>query len=431
MTTAQSKPSAAGNHHKIAYVMSRFPKISETFILYEIVELERLGRSVEVFPLIREKENIVHPEAQAIVGRAHYSKAYDRKVLAAHRYWLGRSPRRYLQLWSEVLGGNLGTPKFLARAVIVLLQAAWFARRMEELGISHVHAHFATHPALAAYAVNRLTGIPYSFTVHADDIYMERPMLDKKILHSSFVVSISDYNRQFLQRHYGSLAEAKVVVLHCGVDTAIFQPRAARPLGDKLVITTVARLEEKKGHSFLVDACAQLRDRGVNFVCQLIGDGELRPQVEAQIAQLGLSDRVLLMGRQPRSRVQELLAASDVMVLPSITTKDGRQEGIPVALMEAMATELPVISTAISGIPELIDHGRSGLLVPDRNAEALANALQLLASSPQVGQQLGSAGRIKVLQEFDLQRNTAALSRYLAHDKQAGSLDLRTLERAL
>lgn len=427
MTMAQFN--GLGNHHKIAYVMSRFPKISETFILYEILELERLGRSVEVFPLIREHEDIVHPEARAIVERAHYSKPIQPNVFAAHRYWLARRPREYARLWADLVGGNVAAPKFLGRSMVVLLQAAWFAQQMEAIGITHIHAHFATHPALAAYVVHRLTGIPYSFTVHADDIYMARPMLDEKIRRSSFVVAISDYNRQFLNRHYGELSNSKVVVIHCGVDTAVFHPRAARPIGEKLVLTTVARFEAKKGHSFLLDACARLRDRGVAFRCQLVGDGELRPQITAQIAALGLHDHVQLLGRQPRSRVQELLAASDAMVLPSITTEDGRQEGIPVALMEAMATELPVVSTATSGIPELIDHGRSGLLVPERNADALANALQLLATNPAIGQQLGAAGRTTVLQKFDLRRNTAVLNQYLTYGRQADRL-VTNVERA-
>lgn len=395
---------------KIAYTMSRFPKISETFVLYEIVELERQGMHVEVFPLIREEEQVVHPEALPIVARAHYSKPNDRKVFAAHRYWLSHNPILYARTWAEVMAGNLHSPKFLSRALVVLFQGAWIAQRMQELQIEHLHAHFATHSALVAYVVHRLTGIPYSFTVHADDIYVDQVMLESKLRNASFVVAISDYNRRFLERLYGAAAESKVLVNHCGVDASVFEPRVQLPPHDTFMISCVARLEEKKGHRFLLDACAKLRDRGIAFQCQLIGEGELREEVEAQIAQLGLGKHVLLLGRQPRAKVKELLAASDVMVLPSLTTSDGRQEGIPVALMEAMATELPVISTTISGIPELIDHGKTGLLVPERNAEALANALLFLATNPEVGRRLGPAGRVKILNEFDLQKNTKALA---------------------
>lgn len=415
----------------IAYIMSRFPKISETFILYEIVELERLGYRVEVFPLLREREAVVHPEARPVIERAHYSTPYDRTVLAAHRYWLRRAPQRYLELWRSVLAGNATSLKFLSRSVVVLLQAAWFAQQMEELGITHVHAHFATHPALAAYIVNQLTGIPYSFTAHADDIYLEPSMLAEKIDHAHTVVTISDYNRRWLQQRYGYLACSKVVVVHCGVDSAIFEPQPLRPARDEFVVSCVARLEEKKGHRYLIDACATLRDRGIAFRCQLIGDGELRPEIEAQIERLGLAGKVVLLGRQPRSRVKELLAESDVMVLASVTTPAGRQEGIPVALMEALATELPVIATTISGIPELIDHGRSGLLVPERNARALSNALLLLATNPAIGRQFGRAGRAKVRAAFDLRQNTQLLSTYFNAEHQAARLAAAAVERAV
>jgi len=409
--------------------MSRFPKISETFVLYEILEIIRMGYSVEVFPLIREREGIVHPEAQPIVDQAHYSKPFGRKILAAHAYWLRRRPRIYLQTLAGVIAANIGSPKFLARALIVLLQAAWFAREMERLGVTHVHAHFATHPALAAYVVKRLAGISYSFTVHADDIYTQRPMLAEKIRQARQVVSISDYNRRFLERLYGDLARAKVTVVHCGVDVGVFAPRPAPAPRAEFHIACVARMEEKKGHTYLLDACAHLRDRGVPVRCHLIGDGELRPEVEAQIARLNLGEVVELHGRQPRGRVKELLAAADVMVLPSITTAEGRQEGIPVALMEAMATELPVVSTRTSGIPELIEHGRSGLLVPERDAEALTRALLLLATNRDLGPRLGAAGRARVLAEFDLRENARMLSRILTTDL-AAPLDTVKLERA-
>ena len=144
----------------IAYVMSRFPKISETFILYEILEIERLGMQVEVFPLVREHEQVAHPEAQAIVDRAHYSRVVSRAVLAAQFYWLLRRPRKYLSAWWHALRGNLRSPKFLIRGVAIVAQSALFARQMQALGVQHVHAHYATHPALAAYVAAERPGLP-------------------------------------------------------------------------------------------------------------------------------------------------------------------------------------------------------------------------------------------------------------------------------
>ncbi len=416
---------------KVAYLMSRFPKISETFVLYEIVELERMGFRIEIFPLIREREAVVHAEAAPLVQRAYYSRPFEPKVLAAQAYWLRRDPKRYLATWAAVLGGNARSPKFLARAVVATAQAAYMAQRMLELDVEHIHAHFATHAALAAYVAHRLTGIPYSFTAHADDIYTDQAMLDAKIRRASFVATISAYNRRFLIGKYGQAAETKVLVNYCGVNTSVFEPRPALPQRELFVMTCVARLEEKKGHRYLIDACARLRDAGLKFRCRLIGDGELRPDLEAQIARLDLGQHVELLGRKPQNEVQALLADSDVMVLPSITTADRRQEGIPIALMEAMATALPVVSTRISGIPELIEHSRSGLMVPERNAEALANALRLLIQNPAIGRSLGLAGRATVLQTFDLHKNTAALGEYFQRVQNPDGLREYRVERAI
>jgi glycosyltransferase involved in cell wall biosynthesis len=408
----------------IAYVMSRFPKLSETFILYEILEIERLGMRVEVFPLVHEHEQIAHPEAQAIVDRAHYSRIFSLAVLAAQFYWLLRSPRKYLSAWWQALRGNLRSPKFLIRAVAIMAQSAFFARQMQALGVEHLHAHYATHPALAAYVVWKLTGVSYSITVHAHDIYVERPMLDVKIGAASFVVAVSEYNKRLIRDLYGSAASRKTAVIHCGVDPAIFQPRVARAHSGPFTIVCVASLQDYKGHPYLVDACAALKERGLDFRCLCIGEGEDRPQIEAQIARLGLGDEVQLLGQQPRNRVTAILAQADVMVLPSVVTASGKKEGIPVALMEALATELPVVATAISGIPELVEDGVTGLLAPARDAPALATALQRLYHDPALGQRLGAAGRVKVLREFNLHTNSAALYTLLAQDWPADNPDL-------
>jgi glycosyltransferase involved in cell wall biosynthesis len=414
MTTTPGAPTTSGK--RIAYVMSRFPKITETFILYEILELERQGMQVEVFPLIREQTQTIHAEAQAIVERAHYTKLLSREVLDAQFYWLLRRPRAYVRAWRDAIRGNRESPKFLSRAIVVVPQAALFARRMVELDVAHLHAHYATHPALAAYVVRLLAGIPYSFTAHAHDIYVERPMLAEKVEAASFIVAISEYNRALLGRLYGAAAREKAVVIHCGVDPHVFRPRAERVRREEMTIVCVASLEEYKGHPFLIDACAHLRDAGVPFRCLLVGDGEDRPAIEAQVTRLELGEQITLLGRRPRDEVSRLVADADVMVLPSIITQAGKMEGIPVALMEALATELPVVATAISGVPELIEDGVTGLLAPERDSRALAAALQRLWNDPEAGRRMAAAGRERVLREFNLIENSAALMRLLARD---------------
>jgi glycosyltransferase involved in cell wall biosynthesis len=397
--------------------MSRFPQISETFILYEIAELERAGLSIEIFPLMRQREDASHPEAQALAARAHYSRFVSLPVLAAQFHWLRRRPLAYLGVWWQVLRENVSSPGFLARALAVVPQAAYFARRMHDLGVARVHAHYATHPALAAYVIRRLAGLPYSFTAHAHDIYVDRAMLAEKIAQASAVITISDYNRRFLCDLYGPAAAAKLHVVHCGVDLSVFRPRPVPPASGQFTIVCVASLQDYKGHAYLIEACAELRARGVAFRCLLIGDGQERRRIEAQIARLGLADAVALLGRQPRPRVNELLGMADVLALPSITTHYGKKEGIPVALMEALAVGLPVVATAISGVPELIDDGRSGLLVPERDSAALAQAILRLHGDPELRRRLGAAGREKVLREFDLRQTTAQLAALLGSNE--------------
>jgi len=397
--------------------MSRFPKITETFILIEMLELERQGVRVEIFPLIREREPVQHADARRMVERAHFCRLFSRPVLDAQIYWLLRRPGAYLRAWWRAVRGNLESPKFLLRALVVVPKAAYAARRMVELNVDHLHAHYATHPALLAYVVHLLTNIPYSFTVHAHDLYVERPMLGEKVAAASFVVTISEFNRRMLIDLYGATAEERVVVVHSGIDPTLFRPRERREPGELFTIACVASLAGYKGQRYLIDACDVLHQRGVPFQCLLVGEGEDRPHLEAQIRRLGLTDRVRLLGAQPRHKVSELLQQVDALALPSVVMPNGKMEGIPMALMEALAAEIPVVATAISGIPELVRDGETGLLVPERDAAALAEALLRLYTDRDLGRRLASAGRQLVLREFNLEHNVAQLRALFERDR--------------
>jgi glycosyltransferase involved in cell wall biosynthesis len=403
---------------KVAYIVSRFPALTETFILYEIIELQRRGIRVEVFSLLRQREAVMHREAEGLVKRTNYGRMFSFDLIQANLYWLLRRPRAYLAACWQALRGNSKSLRGLAHAAFVVAQAALFSRWMVRQKIDHVHAHWATHPTLAAYLIRQLTGLPYSFTAHAHDIYIDRPMLEEKIGDASFVVTISDYNRQLLGRLYGQVANEKTVTIRCGIDPEIFLPRSRPPRAkdQPLTIVCVASLRDYKGHPYLIEACSRLRAQGIKFECLLIGEGEDRPAIESQIARAQLGDSVKLLGQQSRDRVSEILSAADVMVLPSIVMPYGKKEGIPVALMEALAAELPVIATSISGIPELLEDGRTGLLVPQRDSAAIANALLRIYENPSFGRRLAKAGREKVLREFNLERNVAALGELLSRD---------------
>ena len=402
-------PATGTDRLVVAYLMSRFPKLSETFVLYEILELERLGHRVEVFPLLHEREPVIQPGAQEVVARAHYLRIASREVAAAQLYWLCRAPRRYLGLWLAIIRGNARSARFLFRALAVLPVAAAIARRAERLGVEHVHAHWATHPALAAFVIGRLTGLPYSFTAHAHDIFVDRTMLREKIEEADFVATISDHNRRLLRSWYGKLSD-RIEVIRCGVDASVFTAVNGRRPGGRLVVLCVASLQPQKGHTVLLEAVARLVERGIPVLCLLAGEGKERPRLEARIADLRIGDNVQLLGMLSRTAVVQRLTEADVVVQPSVVLPTGKTEGIPVALMEALAMERPVVASALSGIPELVEDGVTGLLVPPGDDKALADALAALQASPELTRRLGSAGRRRVLEHYDLQRNTRRLA---------------------
>ncbi|GEJ56261.1 glycosyltransferase [Anaeromyxobacter diazotrophicus] len=406
--TPSPEPSA-----RVGYLMSWYPAVTETFILHEMLELRRLGVDLEIFPLFGAATGLRQPGAEALTERVHYHRGLSAELVLAQLHWLARRPRAYLGAWARAVAGNLRSPAFLAKALVVVPRAAVVARRMEARGVAHVHAHWATHPALAAYVVERLTGIGYSFTAHAHDLYLDRAMLEQKLAAARFVVTISRYNRALLERLYGPAAAARTVVIPCGVDPRLFPRRPPRSPDGLFRVACVAGLRDYKGHRWLVEACALLRDRGVPIRCVLVGDGPERAAVERQVAALGLGDRVALVGNQPQDRIRALLEGSDAMALPSVVTPAGMMDGIPVALMEAMAMGLPVVSTRVSGIPELVEDGRTGLLAPPQDAPALAAALERLHRDPPLARRLAEAGRARVLARFDLRENAARLRDHL------------------
>lgn len=410
---------------RVGYVMSRFPKITETFVLYEMKALEELGARVELFPLLHEPLGPRHAEAVAYEERAHFVPFLSWEIVRANAKRMFGSPAEYFRTWWEMVSGTLGSPKFCAGAVVYFPKCVAFAERMEALGVEHIHAHFASHPALAALVVNRLTGIPYSFTAHGSDLHVDRTMLPAKVASASFVVAVSAYNKELIATECGEHENDKIVVIHCGTDSSAFARRAddagAREdhrSGDRaLRIACVASLEEVKGHRFLVRACHLLAERGVDIHLDLVGDGALRADVEALVDELDLGGRVTLHGAVPRPVVGRILADADVFVLASHPTQSGRREGIPVALMEAMMSELPVVASDLSGIPELVDDGRTGYLVPSGDPEALAERLDRFVGEPALRRAFGRAGRAKVEADFDILQGARTLLDEMGRDR--------------
>jgi glycosyltransferase involved in cell wall biosynthesis len=389
---------------RIAYVVSRFPDPSETFVLRELNAVEgRDGVTVELFVLFPPKSPFVHPAAERWLERAH--RISPAAAAAGTCWWLARRPLRMTRSLASVAAGHWRRPRRLLRSLLACTAAAAHARTMRRQRIEHIHAHFATYPALAAWLAGRLLDVPYSFTAHAHDIYVDQLHLGTLVREAKAIAVISEFNRSFLVP-YGAGSDTPAYLVRCGVITSAYayRPRALPAEGPVRAIC-VATLNELKGHAVLLEALAAGGAELERVELDIVGSGPLEADLRAQAARLGLEDRTRFHGTLSEEQVAQMLDAADVFVLASVVTASGRMDGVPVALMEALAAGLPVIASRLSGIPELIRDGETGLLARSGDAEDLARAFRRLLADPAATLERARAGRLLIEQEFDIERS--------------------------
>jgi len=391
--------------------MSRFPGLSETFILREINGLRARGWDIALYPLIVQNEKVVHDSVETWMGQVRRTPWLSLELIASNLKWLLLHPVLYVSTLLKVLWENKTSPNFFARAILLFPRAVLMSDRMRAENIEHIHAHYSTHPALVAWIIHQLTGISYSITVHAHDIFVRRSMLHTKMKDAIFVVAISEFNKQFLANHLGEWIKEKICIVHCGIDPAMYQPKnGTSKQNNGFNITSVGGLRPYKGMSHLVDAVALLSKRNIPVYCRIVGEGEEGPMLASQIKSLEAEAVVELTGAKTQKEVAEILAKTDCYLQPSVIMENGKMEGIPVALMEALATQLPVIASELSGIPELVIPDKMGYLVPPANAVALADAIEHVYHNPLEAADLAKNGRQHVLNEFSLDMNVDQLS---------------------
>ena len=393
----------------VAVLVRRYPKVSETFIVEEILGLERLGMTLSILSLYPPTDPVTHAAHAAVrAGVTYRARGWlgGLRLAVSHARLLATRPRRYVAaLWFAARRAEAGRARDF-------LHGGWLGARMIRAGLRHVHAHFASEPAAVAEIAARLTGCTYSISAHAKDIYTGRPeVLRRKLSAARFTVTCTEYNRLHLDEATGGAS--RVYRCYHGVDTARFAPtRRVVPDAPPLVLG-VGRFRPKKGFGVLVEACRILRDQGVPFQCEIVGYGAEGASLAARIVRGGLAGVVRLVGVLPQDAIISRYARASVFVLPCQIAPDGDRDGIPNVLLEAMAMGVPVVSTPVSGIPELIENGESGVLCPAGDAPALARAIREVLSDRTRAERLAAGGRARVAERFSSARNVATLHRLL------------------
>ncbi|MDP9463048.1 MAG: glycosyltransferase [Actinomycetota bacterium] len=396
---------------RLSYIIGSYPVLTETFIDREIQLLLDRGVDLEILSIRRPGPNL-SPSQQELSRRVRYLLPVSPLALGfAHLSAVVRRPTTYFGtlFWLLTRRGNF------ARFRTVLhfatgVYAAWVLR--DRRGV-HMHAHFVDRAATVAMVASRLLDTTYSVTAHAREIYVKPLLLKERIGQATFAVTCTEYNRRHLSSVVGPDVGPRVLRLYHGVDLSAIQHVRPSPRSAPMLLA-VAQLMERKGLRYLIEACRLLVDRGHEIRCEIIGDGPLRADLEERIRHLDLGEFVTLVGPRSYPEVINAYGRAIAFVLPCIVASDGDRDGIPNVILEAMAAGLPVISTAVSGIPEVVVDGMTGWLVKEADAAAIADAVEQLLANPDLATRIAEGGRALVLREFDLGRNVDRLLRQFA-----------------
>jgi colanic acid/amylovoran biosynthesis glycosyltransferase len=384
-----------------AYLFERFPSFGQTFCYREVAELARQGVTPPIFSIRNPKDEPPQDWDQGILKRVHYLPE-EKELLDDVRE---ASKRRKLAARIVAALDEWGRRTDFLR----LYQAVYVGLQLQEIGIRHVHAHFMGMAARTAFWIQKFFPVTFSFTAHANDIFAPRNFevgLDKLVDTARVIVTVSDYAKKFLQQRFPERTD-HIRRIYNGLNLAEFG-RADFSSAPPLILA-VGRLIAKKGFADLIRACGLIAERGKSFRCEIMGEGPLENELCGQVERLNLQDRVALSGAKPQREVRQRLAAANAFVLPSVIDPDGAMDNLPTVIMEAMATGLPVVSTAIGGIPEMVVENQTGFLVQPCDAVALADAIEKLISDPAVAQRMGRVGYERAKQLFSVEKNVREL----------------------
>ena len=407
----------------VAYLVRSWPRLTQTFVLDEVLAMERLGLRVRIFALARPDGELVQPELGAVRAQVSYLDGRGWRVAADHLLAALAAPGRYLgTAWyvaarTEVDQGYRVSSRAGCFTMAVRLAGRLRADRRHGRAPARLHAHFAHDPALVALLAHRLTGVPWSFTAHARDLWqVPDGAVAERVASASVTVACCRAGAEHLRDLVGPELRERVRLVHHGVDVQRFRPaprEGPRRSGPPRIVS-VGRLVEKKGYADLLAACRLLKDGYQPFRLDVYGDGPMREQLEAEIARLDLGEEVALLGARPRGDLLPALQGADVFALTPVVTADGDRDGIPNVLLEAMACGLPAVTTKVGGIDEVVTHGSSGLLAPPHDVGAIAGHLRSLLVDEGARRRMGAAARRTVVEHFDARDASAELAGLLA-----------------
>lgn len=395
---------------KVCYLLKRYPRLSQTFIVNEISALRSLGLDLVIVASKDSGEEIVHEKCKDLDVPIYYMPQLSEKALLelSFRYHkeITANPEKH---GFEHIKGSHTLSEYKT-----WVQVAMTAPLVRSLGVTHIHGHFATWGATAASFMSDVTGLPFSFTAHARDIYHEsidNGALATRIEKARFVITVSDFNKKYLDKLLLFQGKSgKVIRLYNGMDLSRFGPGGEAK--ERGLIVSVGRFVKKKGFRYLIESCKLLKDKVKYFHCAIVGEGEERESMEEMVERYGLHQEVSFLGAQPQEDVIRIIKKAEVFALPCIVSDDGDRDGLPTVLLESMALGTPVISTKIAGIPEMIQHEESGLLVPERDAVSLAGAMGRMLESVELREKCAVAALLSVEENFNMTKNARTLREY-------------------
>jgi glycosyltransferase involved in cell wall biosynthesis len=409
-------------HWQVGYILRSYPRLSQTFILNEMLALEQRGLRLAIFALERADDGWDQPQVSALQAPVFFLGEARRKGWAKkirrHLALFFATPARYLETLLLVLRKPFLDHGYRNATQLECFHMAVDLARLVGQGgrrISHLHAHFAHDPTLVALLSSKLLGRPYSFTAHARDLFqLAVPALLERTRNASVVLTCCDANRDYLLSLLPENLGQKVRLIYHGVDLEQFHPISwessnGRPASTP-VILSIGRLVEKKGFPALLQAFRLLKEREVSFKAMIFGDGPLRWDLENMISELGLEEQVTLQGARPQHELLPEFQNADLFALTPAITSDGDRDGVPNVLVEAMACGLPVVSTSVSGVPELVIHGQNGLLFSPGDSKSIAAGMASILSDESERRRMGEAARRTVVECFDLQASAGCLA---------------------